>query len=144
MAARSSTEPAALRESVRRMPSNGATNTWLTFEDAGHEGVAFPGVEQEQDDPRPDDELDQPEDEDDDPPGHLGAAGTASGDAPAVGPHRLLARGVPGRGRRGYLGDDRPVDLVDGHGFLRVPYRHPGEAGGPASCGMPVPSVSPS
>ncbi len=47
------------------------------------------------------DELDQPEHEDDDPAGHLGAAPVGRGDVPAVGADRLLAR----RGR--FLGDDR-------------------------------------
>src|SRR5450759_1659250 len=45
------------------------------IEDARDERVAGAGVEQEQDDARPDDDLDQPEQEDDDPPGHLGGPG---------------------------------------------------------------------
>ena len=36
--------------------------------------LAVAGVEQEQDDPRADDDLDEPEQQDDDPAGHLGAA----------------------------------------------------------------------
>src|SRR5665647_2002073 len=79
------------------------------IEDARDERVAGAGVEQEQDDARPDDDLDQPEQEDDDPPGQLGGPGARPRDVTTVRPHRLLARG-----RRGLLGDDRPVDFIHG------------------------------
>src|SRR5450759_2556223 len=82
------------------------------IEDARDERVAGAGVEQEQDNARPDDDLDQPEQEDDDPPGHLGGPGARPRDVATVRPRRFLARG-----HRGILGDDCPVDLI-GHGFL--------------------------
>ena len=81
-------------------------------EDRGHEGVGLSRVEQEQDDACPDDDLDEPEDEDDDAAGELGPAGACPGGAAAVRLHRL-----PATGRCGFLGDDRLVDLVDGHAF---------------------------
>jgi len=48
-------------------------------QDAGHESVGFAGVEQEQDEARSDDDLDEPEQEDDDPSGHLRRAGPRRG-----------------------------------------------------------------
>ena len=93
------------------MPSNGATNTWLTFRMADTRALASLRVEQEQDDPRSEDDLDQPEDEDDDAPGHLGAAGAGPGGATTVRPHRFLAPDS------GFLGDDRAVDLIDSQCF---------------------------
>ncbi len=115
IAVTSRTEPAAWRASVRRIPSNGATNTWLTLRMADDEAVGLPGVEQEQDDPGADDDLDEPEDEDDDPAGHLGRAWAGRRGALLLGPDGLLD---PSAG--GLLGDDRLVDLFDGHGFLRA------------------------
>ena len=68
-------EPAEWRASVRRIPSNGATKSWLMLRMRRDEAVGLPGVEQEQDEAGSDDDLDEPEDEDDDASGHLGAAG---------------------------------------------------------------------
>ena len=84
IAARSSTEPEALRESVAQDPLERRDEDWLTLRIPGHEGVGLPGVEQEQDDARADDDLDQPEHEDDDAPGQLGAPRARPGDAAAV------------------------------------------------------------
>ena len=122
MAVMSKTEPAAWMESVRRIPSNGATNTWLMLRIADTRALAFSRIEEEQEDARPDDDLDEPEDEDHDAAAHLGATGTCPRDATAVRLHRFLTRGG------GFLGDDGPVDLVDGHGALPRA-RHPGKRG---------------
>ncbi len=109
-----------------RMPSKGATKTWLRLRIAGHEGVGLARVEQEQDDARPDEDLDEPEHEDDDAPGEL-----ASRRVRVLVVRRLSVRTVSWpAGVSGCLGDDRPVDLIDGHDFLRVP---PGIRGSGAS-----------
>ena len=70
-------------------------------QDAGHEAVGFSCVEQGQDDPHSDDDLDQPEPEDDDSSGQLGAPGAGPGDVTTVRLDRFLTRG---RGR--FLSDD--------------------------------------
>ena len=55
IAVTSSTEPPELRASVWRMPLNGATKTWLTFAAMPEtRALAGAGVEQQQDDPQPD------------------------------------------------------------------------------------------
>ncbi len=68
-----------------------------------------------------DDDLDQPEHEDDDAPGQLEAPG------PVLVVRRLSVRTVSWPpAARGFLGDDRPVHLVDGHECPPRAFRHPG------------------
>ncbi len=102
----------------------------LIGEDRGHEAVGLPRVEQEQQDACPDDEVDEPEDEDHDAAGHLGAAGTRTWRCAgwSVRTSPVATGSEVGGGQRLLGGDDRPVDLVDGHGVLPCT-RHPGKRG---------------
>src|SRR5664280_4726 len=97
-------------------------------QDSRDQRVAGAGIEEEQDDPQPDDDLDEPEHEDDDPARHLGVAGARPRDLSAVRPDGLLRDGRCewlrrrrdgrlARQRRAFLGDDGPVDLVECHAF---------------------------
>ena len=74
-AATSSTEPPDVSASERRMPSNGATNTWLMSRIARTRSLPSRASSSEQHDPQADDQLDQAEHHDDDARRQRRAAG---------------------------------------------------------------------
>ena len=69
MAVTSRTEPAACEGVRSQDPLERRHEHLADVEDRGHEGVGLSRVEQEQHDARPDDDLDEPEDEDHDAAG---------------------------------------------------------------------------
>src|ERR1035437_50337 len=71
-------------------PIEGRDEHLADVEDARHDTVGFPGVDQEQDDARPDDELDKPEQEDDDAPDEFGPAGLTTGAFDVIACHSFL------------------------------------------------------